>query len=210
MKNKLYINEIFHSIDGEGRRAGELASFIRLCGCNLRCIYCDTTYAFDEGRSMDVEDIVAAVRYRNVTLTGGEPLLQPIHGLLQALSAQDVNIETNGSVDILPYMVYPHVWFTIDYKGPFSQMEEKMYAPNFRHLRSQDVLKFVVGSYQDLEVARILCEEVQPTCAIYVGAVFETLAPRDIVTYMERYSLTSWRLQLQMHKYIWPPDMRGV
>ena len=85
MKYSLCVNEIFDSIDGEGKTAGQLASFIRLCGCNLRCSYCDTTYAFTEGKDMDVDDIVKQVSYPHVTLTGGEPLCQDVHALLAAL-----------------------------------------------------------------------------------------------------------------------------
>ena len=85
MNYSLCVNEIFDSIDGEGKKAGQLATFIRLCGCNLRCSYCDTAYAFNEGRHMDIADIIAQVSYPNVTLTGGEPLCQDIHALLEGL-----------------------------------------------------------------------------------------------------------------------------
>lgn len=91
---KLKVNEIFDSIDGEGRRAGELTSFIRLTGCNLRCTYCDSIYTFHEGEEMEIEDIVKKVSYKNVTLTGGEPLYQDVHELLDGLTEHDVNIET--------------------------------------------------------------------------------------------------------------------
>lgn len=94
MNYSLCVNEIFDSIDGEGKKAGQLATFIRLCGCNLRCSYCDTAYAFNEGRHMDIADIIAQVSYPNVTLTGGEPLCQDIHALLEGLKGHSVNIET--------------------------------------------------------------------------------------------------------------------
>ena len=89
MNYSLCVNEIFDSIDGEGKKAGQLATFIRLCGCNLRCSYCDTAYAFNEGRHMDIADIIAQVSYPNVTLTGGEPLCQDIHALLEGLKADN-------------------------------------------------------------------------------------------------------------------------
>ena len=117
MNYSLCVNEIFDSIDGEGKKAGQLATFIRLCGCNLRCSYCDTAYAFNEGQHMDIADIIAQVSYPNVTLTGGEPLCQDIHALLEGLKGHSVNIETNGSMDIEPYFKYDHVWFTVDYKS---------------------------------------------------------------------------------------------
>lgn len=210
MKNKLYVNELFNSIDGEGRRAGELASFIRLCGCNLRCSYCDTTYAFTEGTPMAVEEILSQLRYRNITLTGGEPLLQDVHLLLQRLQDRDVNIETNGSVSIRPYLSYSHVWFTVDYKSISSGMTTAMKEENFQLLRPQDVLKFVVGTHADLEQARKICAYFNPSCPIYISAVFAAIEPKEIVAYMEEYRLMNWRLQLQLHKYIWPPTARGV
>ena len=131
MNYSLCVNEIFDSIDGEGKKAGQLATFIRLCGCNLRCSYCDTAYAFNEGRHMDIADIIAQVSYPNVTLTGGEPLCQDIHALLEGLKGHSVNIETNGSMDIEPYFKYDHVWFTVDYKSLSSDMANRMLPENF-------------------------------------------------------------------------------
>lgn len=210
MNDKLVVNEIFHSIDGEGKTAGQLATFIRLCGCNLRCSYCDTTYAFTEGEPMTVDDIVSRVQYPHVTLTGGEPLTQDVHLLLEKLAGHSVNIETNGSVDIRPYMTYPHVWFTVDYKSIYSGMADHMLASNFAQLRPQDVLKFVVATPDDLEQALQVCQTYEPKAAIYVGPVFGEIEARDIVAFMQDHRLTQWHLQLQLHKYIWPPDARGV
>lgn len=210
MKSSLCVNEIFDSIDGEGKKAGQLATFIRLCGCNLRCSYCDTTYAFTEGRDMDVDDIVRQVSYPNVTLTGGEPLCQDVDGLLSALKGHSVNIETNGSVDIAPYIKYDHVWFTIDYKSLSSGMADKMLSENFEKLRPQDVLKFVVGDEADLEQALVVYEHYRPKCAVYIGAVFGQIEPSRIVEFMKEHELTDWHLQIQLHKVIWNPDLRGV
>ena len=210
MNDKLIVNEIFDSIDGEGKTAGQLATFIRLCGCNLRCSYCDTTYAFTEGQEMAVADIVRRVSYSHVTLTGGEPLCQDISGLLQALQGHSVNIETNGSLDITPYFTYPHVWFTVDYKSVSSQMADRMLAKNFSALRPQDVLKFVVGSTADLQQAWDVCRTYRPACPIYVGPVYGQIEAAQIVEFMKTHRLTSWKLQLQLHKYIWDPNQRGV
>lgn len=210
MSDSLVVNEIFDSIDGEGKTAGQLATFIRLCGCNLRCVYCDTAYAFTEGQEMAVADIIRRVHFPHVTLTGGEPLLQPVHALLAGLAGHSVNIETNGSVDLRPYMAYRHVWFTVDYKSIYSQMSERMLAVNFQRLRPQDVLKFVVATQEDLEQALAVCQTYQPACQIYVGPVFGQLPAREIVEFMKERRVTSWHLQLQLHKYIWPPDERGV
>lgn len=208
----MLVNEIFTSIEGEGKRAGELAAFIRLTGCNLRCTYCDTAYAFEEGREMTVQEILAQVGEAcgKVTLTGGEPLCQNVHELLHALGAHEVNIETNGSVDLEPYRKYDHVFFTVDYKSPSSGMEKSMLAKNFGSLRTRDVLKFVVGSREDLEAAQAVCRQYKPDCHIFVSPVYGEIEPADIVAFMKENLLMDWRLQLQLHKYIWDPRERGV
>lgn len=106
------VNEIFFSIEGEGKRTGELAAFVRLTGCNLLCSYCDTKFAFYSGHEMTADEIADAVKdYRNVTLTGGEPLLQDCHELLSLLRNHEVNIETNGSIPIDGYLKYRNVFF---------------------------------------------------------------------------------------------------
>lgn len=207
---KLKVNEIFNSIDGEGRRAGELTSFIRLTGCNLRCTYCDSIYTFHEGEEMEIEDIVKKVSYKNVTLTGGEPLYQDVHGLLDRLTEHDVNIETNGSILIIPYMRHKNAWFTIDYKCGCSGMSKHMLEDNFWALRKQDVLKFVVGSQDDLDQAHNMCSTYEPKAQVYISPVFGKIEPRDIVAYMKKHNLQNWRIQLQLHKFIWDPMKRGV
>lgn len=194
MNYSLCVNEIFDSIDGEGKKAGQLATFIRLCGCNLRCSYCDTAYAFNEGRHMDIADIIAQVSYPNVTLTGGEPLCQDIHALLEGLKGHSVNIETNGSMDIEPYFKYDHVWFTVDYKSLSSDMANRMLPENFEKLRPQDVLKFVVGDEADLRQALGVYQLYRPKCAVYVGAVFGKIEPRRIVEFMKEHRLTDWQI----------------
>ena len=204
------VNEIFDSIDGEGKRAGELTSFVRLTGCNLRCSYCDSTYTFRDGRYMEVEDVVRKVTYRNVTITGGEPLCQDIHSLLDNLQRHDVNIETNGSKNITEYMNHKNTWFTVDYKCACSGMEGFMLESNFRNLRPCDVLKFVVGSGKDLDTAKELCERIQPKAQVYISPVFGMIMPKDIVQYMKDNYMETWRVQLQLHKYIWEPEKRGV
>lgn len=211
MKQMLKVNEIFNSIDGEGKRAGELTSFIRLTGCNLRCSYCDTLYAMDEGHEMSIEDIIKGVKHYNVTLTGGEPLYQDVHGLLEELwHSHDVNIETNGSMDITKYFDYPNTWFTVDYKCYCSAMSKAMLPKTFKVLRPQDVLKFVVGSVKDLKQARSVCDEYEPCCPIYISPVFGQIKPSQIVDYMQKNNMENWRVQLQLHKFIWDPMKRGV
>lgn len=212
-KDALTVNEIFDSIEGEGIRAGELATFIRLCGCNLRCTYCDTTYAFTNGVKMPISEILRKVHYANVTLTGGEPLCQQIAPLLRTLQEHEVNVETNGSIDIRPYQKYDNVFLTVDYKCGFSGMTDRMYLANFESLRSCDVLKFVVGNQMDLEEAHCLYLAYQRYLAgvpIYVSPVFGQIEPQDIVAFMKKHKLENWRVQLQLHKFIWPPSQRGV
>ena len=214
MKSKrLMVNEVFFSIEGEGRRAGELATFIRLMGCNLRCSYCDTEYAFHNGVSCTAGEIAARVNgSKNITLTGGEPLLQDVHELISLLPRSEINIETNGSVDITPYCKYDNVFFTLDYKCPSSGMEDAMSLHNFGSLRERDCLKFVVGDIADLEKAENLCREYRFPCPVYISPVFGKIEPMVIVDYMkvQQGVCENWRVQLQLHKYIWNPSKRGV
>lgn len=213
-ETKLLVNEIFDSIEGEGKRAGSLVTFIRLTGCNLRCSYCDTTYAFAEGVEMSTKDIMSKVHYDRVTITGGEPLLQKsIRSLLSHLYQYEVNIETNGSVNIEPFFGLPNVFFTVDYKTGSSGMTEKMCANNFMKMRKRDVLKFVVGSIDDLEEAREVFLKYYSNLRnrkIYVSPVFGKIEPSTIVEFLKENNLKTWKIQLQLHKFIWPVDMRGV
>lgn len=210
---RYYVNEIFDSIEGEGKRAGALATFIRLTSCNLRCSYCDTAYAFQAGTPMDVQDVLAKVHYSNVTLTGGEPLLQDIRPLLDGLRSHSVNIETNGSIDITPFFDYDHVFFTVDFKCGSSGETDKMLPCNFKHLRKQDVLKFVVGSREDLVQAKNVYTTFYENLKyqqIFVSPVFGKIEPADIVDFLKAENLSTWRIQLQLHKFIWDPNRRGV
>ncbi|HIU48185.1 MAG TPA: radical SAM protein [Candidatus Avimonoglobus intestinipullorum] len=227
---KYNVVELFDSIDGEGVRTGQPATFIRLAGCNLRCTYCDTLYAlFGEAEPCRYEEwtldgLLSRVNpvYRRVTLTGGEPLISPgAAELVSALSRRgyEVNIETNGAVDICAFLKdcthTEHVFFTIDYKLPSSGMEQHMHLPNFRSLRPQDVLKFVVGSEEDAARMLELLKAVAPACQtmphIYVGAVYGAYpAQRLVELILQEPLLKDSHLQVQLHKIIWDPDKRGV
>ena len=158
------IVEKFVSINGEGRRAGELAAFIRFKGCNLQCSYCDTSWANESGcesERLTKEEILSWIRetgVKNVTLTGGEPLLRKgMEELIEAIledPSQRVEIETNGSVDLKPYHILKkRPSFTMDYKTPDSGMEKEMLLSNLELLGSEDTLKFVVSSRRDMEKA---------------------------------------------------------
>ena len=213
--------EKFVSINGEGTRAGELAVFIRFKGCNLNCSYCDTGWA-NEGNcpytEMSGEEIAAYIMetgVKNVTLTGGEPLLQKgVHELIQLLLEKglSVEIETNGSVDLTPFTEGRRPIFTMDYKLPGSNCEAGMFLENFELLDDRDTVKFVSGSCEDLERARCLTEKYRLTerCHVYISPVFGSIEPKDIVDYMIEHKMNDVRLQIQMHKVIWDPDKRGV
>lgn len=215
--------EIFTSINGEGRRAGQLALFIRFQKCNLHCSYCDTRWAntdsaaYTEMTEDELYDEIKKSGIRNITLTGGEPLLQPeIDVLLHKLAADDalsVEIETNGSISIEEFsrLKNPPL-FTVDYKLPGSGMEKYMKVENFAYLKPEDTVKFVAGSRQDLERAREIIAGFQLTekCSVYISPVFGAIAPAEIVEFMKQYRLNGVNLQLQLHKIIWDPQQRGV
>lgn len=215
------VNEIFNSIDGEGLRAGELATFIRLAGCNLRCGYCDTSYALtaNDGVEMTVEQIVekvCSIGYKNITLTGGEPLIhEDVDILIDRLIEEGfyVNIETNGTVDIAKYCKN-NVLITADFKTLTSGCSDKMLMSNLTNLRPNDVLKFVMGKEDKQQVKQIL-ETYKPQCYIYLSPVFGEIEPAELVEFSKElfksgYNTSKLRVQLQLHKYIWPPEQRGV
>ena len=217
------VAETFISINGEGTRAGELAIFVRFQGCNLRCSYCDTLWAnepdcpCEERTPEEIDRFVRAAGVTNVTLTGGEPLLQPELPRLLDLLLRDnrlrVEIETNGAVDLAPFCRLEHrPVFTMDYKLPSSGMEQHMHCDNFALLQPEDTVKFVSGSREDLDRARELIQTYDLTrrCHVYLSPVFGSIDPADMVSYMTQHRMNEVRLQLQMHKFIWDPDKRGV
>lgn len=216
------VAEKFLSINGEGQKAGMLAAFIRLKGCNLACNYCDTSWAntpdcpCEELSAQELCSWLAKNDVRNVTLTGGEPLLAENAGLLiEALGTAgfQVEIETNGSVALDDFCEGPYrPAFTLDYKCPDSGMEGAMLVSNFSLLAPCDTLKFVVSSERDLDKAREICREydIARRCPVFLSPVFGRIEPKEIVEYMIKYRWNEARLQLQMHKFIWPPEQRGV
>ena len=215
--------EKFVSINGESRRAGELAVFIRFKGCNLHCCYCDTKWAnetdcdFEELTVEEILSYIISTNVKNVTLTGGEPLLQPEMGsLLKALSQYPeirVEIETNGSVSIEPFCNDDYrPSFTMDYKLPDSGCENDMCLENFCFLKNTDTVKFVCSSIDDLKKAKYIIEKYNLTkiCAVYISPVFGKIEPADMVSYMIENNLNDIKLQIQMHKVIWDPNLKGV
>lgn len=228
----MLISEIFDSIDGEGIRAGQLCTFIRVAGCNLRCSYCDSMYAVEpekysdtKPKEMTVSEILSYVnrKYKRVTLTGGEPLLFPesiklVNSLCQL--GYEVNIETNGSCDITAFRdlirCNENLFFTIDFKLPSSREMYSMRLSNYEELRRSDVLKFVIGSEEDAEVAASYAHNLiekygKDAPYIYCGIVFGKYELKDVIElFMKDPVLKDVRFQIQMHKIIWDPDARGV
>ncbi|MDE5768099.1 MAG: putative 7-carboxy-7-deazaguanine synthase QueE [Oscillospiraceae bacterium] len=216
------VAEKFVSINGEGKRAGELAVFIRFRKCNLRCSYCDTMWANSNDCSVEMLTADEILNYiheegvTNVTLTGGEPLLQEnIEVLVEKLmkSGHRVEIETNGSISIkkLSQSNY-RPSFTLDYKLPSSNMESFMLTENYDDLTKNDVVKFVAGNLADLKKAAEIIKKFSLTekCLVYISPIFGKLNPDGIVEFMKLKHLNQVRLQLQLHKFIWNPEERGV
>ena len=207
--------EIFKSIDGEGIRVGYPVTFIRLAGCNLRCNYCDTKYSYEDEKftEMTPQEIYIKVYKlggKRITLTGGEPLIHKDVKVLVDLLIQkgyEVNIETNGSVDITLFLD-KHTIITMDYKCASSDMEDKMLLDNISKLRKQDVLKFVVSDDKDLDTVQRIYQNTKAT--VYISPVFGRIEPKQIVEYMLEHNMENCRVQVQLHKIIWNPEERGV
>ena len=215
MSTTLPVTEIFFSIQGESSYSGQPCAFVRLTGCNLRCSYCDTEYAFEGGVPMSLPEITAQLdRYPTdlVEITGGEPLLHSLaHTLIRRLLAagKRVLIETGGSLDIRP--VDPRAVLIYDIKCPDSRMEGRNRWENLDHLRPHDEIKFVISSRNDYEWARRKTLELE-------------LTRRHLVLFspewnrMDAARLAGWilqdglpvRIQVQLHKIIWGAEARGV
>ena len=237
--NTFRVVEQFISINGEGRRAGQLALFVRFAGCNLNCAYCDTKWANEAEVSYceytidELYQMIKESKVKNITLTGGEPLIQPnMDSLLKRLredASLRIEIETNGSVDIQPFLldtqsddiqahsvkstVEDNVSFTLDYKTSVSGMEDRMHMDNYVNLRTQDTVKFVVGSIRDLEKAKSIIEDyhlVEKGCGIYLSPCFGEIHPSEMVDFLVEHRLNDVNVQLQLHKFVWDPDKRGV
>jgi 7-carboxy-7-deazaguanine synthase len=211
----LRVNEIFHSIQGESTFAGRPCVFVRLTGCPLRCTWCDTEYAFHGGTDHSVDDLLARIRGYEcplVEVTGGEPLAQPeTPALLTRLCVDGftVLLETSGAIDTAG--VDPRVRIILDVKCPASGMTDRMEWSNVERLTPEDEAKFVIQDRNDYEWALGIIARYRLTdrCTVLVSPVFGALDPRQLAEWVlaDRVPV---RFQLQMHKYIWAPDMRGV
>jgi 7-carboxy-7-deazaguanine synthase len=215
--------EIFESINGEGRRVGQLAIFIRLQKCNLNCSYCDTRWANGDDAPYtlmsedEIYDRILKSGIKNITLTGGEPLLhKDVEILLEKIGENpnlSLEIETNGSIELEKFSKLKNPpLFTMDYKLPSSKMENKMCLDNFKYLTLKDTVKFVVGTIEDLKKAKEIIERYSliGKCAVYFSPVFNSINPVEIVEFMKKNRLNGVNLQLQIHKFIWDPESKGV
>jgi 7-carboxy-7-deazaguanine synthase len=211
----LKINEIFFSIQGESSNAGLPCVFIRLTYCNLRCSYCDTEYAFNEGTDKTILEIIEEVKKYNcnlIEITGGEPLFQKeCYNLIIALCDEgfDVMLETGGSLPIAN--VDKRVMIIMDLKCPSSKMMGKNLFENIEHIKNTDEIKFVIGSREDYEWTKKNIDKYNliKKCGILLSVVFGKLEPVDLVNWILEDNLKV-RYQLQMHKFIWHPETKGV
>lgn len=222
------INEIFLSIEGEGKRTGLPAVFIRTFGCQLCCPYCDTQYACkgEDYKEMSVDNIVDEVLtygVNRVTFTGGEPLIQPdADELINRLRVEgiEVNVETNGAVPLMDSAFRSNSYFyTMDWKSISSGMSDKMIPDNLYKLGEQDVLKFVVSTEEDLNQMKDILSQLEKELLsygakiefqVYVSPIFGEIEPKELVEYVLKNHLNNVHVQVQLHKVIWDPDKRGV
>ncbi len=207
--------EIFSSIQGESTYAGVPCAFIRMTGCNLRCSYCDTVYAYEEGTELTVGEVmekIEAIGLKTVEITGGEPLLQKdVHLLAGKLldKGYRVLIETNGSQDIRG--IDERAVIILDIKTPGSGMADRAMLSNLPLLKPEDEVKFVLTGRNDYEWAKTFIREHSLTgrCTILLSPAFGMLDPAELSKWMREDRLEV-RLNLQLHKYIYGPDARGV
>ena len=211
----LKINEIYYSVQGESTHAGRPCIFIRLTFCNLRCTYCDTEYAFYEGKDMEIDDIMSEIQQWDcnlVEVTGGEPLFQEeCIDLLNELviSKYEVMLETGGSLSVS--YVPKNVIKIVDFKCPSSGMEKKNLWSTVDNLQPHDEVKFVIGNREDFDWAKEKITEysLDKKCTVLFSPTFGEIDPQQIVGWILAENLPV-RMQMQMHKMIWNPDKQGV
>jgi 7-carboxy-7-deazaguanine synthase len=209
------ITEIFYSIQGESTYAGLPCTFVRLTGCPLRCTWCDSEYTFHGGIDLSLNEVMERVRAydcRLVEVTGGEPLHQPeVFSLIHALCEDGctVLVETSGAIDVSP--VDPRAHIILDVKCPGSGMMDRMDWKNLDRLTAKDEVKFVLKDRADYEWACSILTQYDLThrCAILFSPVFGELDPQQLAEWILADKLSA-RFQMQVHKYIWDPSMRGV
>ncbi|GAB4232162.1 MAG: radical SAM protein [Deltaproteobacteria bacterium] len=211
----LKVSEIFASIQGETSFSGYPFAFVRLTGCNLRCRYCDTTYAYESGEEFPLEEVVSRVTAFGLTracVTGGEPLLQEeAPALVSALlvRGQEVLVETNGTVPLNG--LDPRAIKIMDVKCPSSGEDRKMLWDNFRYLSERDEVKFVVSCADDYRYAKEVAARYrrEKKWSILLSPAFGFLAPETLAGWIVGDGLDA-RFQMQIHKLVWGPDRKGV
>lgn len=224
---QLQVTEIFKSIQGESTLSGTPCVFIRLTGCNLRCVYCDTTYAYEGGDWLSIDDILSKIDDYNcdlVEITGGEPLLQyNVYSLIKALlkTGKLVLIETNGSIDIERAQALKQVQekgskiqglkIIMDIKCPDSGMSDKINWENLSKLDKNDEVKFVINSRGDYDWSKEIIRKktLADRCHILMSPVYDNLTAGELSDWIINDNLNV-RLNLQIHKYIWGESVRGV
>lgn len=220
--NGLLISEIFESLQGEGSSTGLPFIFIRLTGCNLRCIYCDSTHAFKGGEKMELEEVIAVIskfKTKRVLVTGGEPLLQrgciPLIELLYK-NNYSVFIETHGEISIEKIPSYVRI--IMDIKTPGSKMQRGNYQQNLSHLKASDEIKFVLTSEEDYTWAKEIVKRGLPTNEVLFSPMFFHSESPQKKASLDPAALAAWiirdglqvRFQLQIHKILWGAETVGV
>lgn len=205
------VNEIFYSIQGEGQLVGLPTIFIRFTGCNLRCTYCDTTYAYTTGKEMSISDILSKIKKypsKRICLTGGEPLLQKdLLTLIKKLKNYSISIETNGSLNIKPYTSYASI--SLDIKSPSSGHKNDMYLENLNLLTNKDQVKFIVKTQTDINYAIKIIKKysLDKKTNVFINPVYGTTYNK-IVSEILKLGLDI-RVGTQLHKIIWG-NKKGV
>ncbi|OYT29341.1 hypothetical protein B6U98_02635 [Thermoplasmatales archaeon ex4572_165] len=205
--SSLLINEIFYSIQGEGKWMGLPNIFIRTTGCNLRCSYCDTTYAYKNGEEKSLEEILEEISKfycKKICVTGGEPLIQDNISELFTLLIDNgylLCLETNGSKSVEPYLEYKNLFFSLDIKCPSSEMHENIYLSNLKMLRPIDQIKCIIGDRKDYEYAKQILSDNNISCNVFFQPIWG----------FSLQTISNWVLEdnlpyyvgIQLHKYIW-------
>jgi len=212
---KIKINEIYYSIQGESSFSGLPCVFIRFTYCNLRCSYCDTEYAFYEGKEIKISEIIKKInsyKCNLVEITGGEPLIQ--EGCIELIKElqklkKTVLIETGGSLPINKIPKKTHI--ILDLKCPSSNMEDRNLWSNIKYLNKKDEVKFVIGDLKDYKWSKKIINKykLNKKCSILFSPLYGKIKPKKIVEWMLKDNIDG-RFQIQLHKEIWDKDKKGV